>query len=108
LSAAGSRPSFTDVVTMSGPPQRPPPVGAFAVGHVRPPPLRQPVPHQSAAAASGVTGVVTRAPAAFGSVGGAPLQPPSRQQGPTSYMPPQQMPFVQCPQFHQFQALPFQ
>jgi hypothetical protein len=30
-------------VGMSGPPQRPPPAGAFIVGHVRPP-LHQPAP----------------------------------------------------------------
>jgi hypothetical protein len=77
---AGSRCSFTDVVGMSGPPQRPPPPGAFAMGHVRPP-LRQPPPVTQGAGGAGPSAGVAGALPSFGSIGGAPLHPPSRSWG---------------------------
>jgi hypothetical protein len=69
---AGSRRSFADVVGMSGPPQRPPPPGVFAMGHVRPP-LRRPPPVTQGAGGAGPSAGVAGALPSFGSIGGAPL-----------------------------------
>jgi hypothetical protein len=52
---------------MSGPPQRPPPAGVFASGHVRPP-LGQPAPPMLGA--SGSAGALAGAAPSYGSVGG--------------------------------------
>jgi hypothetical protein len=90
---------------MSGPPQCPPAVGSLAPGHVRPP-LRQPTPVQPGTMASGPSGLVgglAGSALPFGSLGGAPsqflLQPPARQMGLPAFLPPQEMPFAQYPNF---------
>jgi hypothetical protein len=105
LRQASTRCSFTEVASasgMSGPPQRPPHVGAFASGHVRPP-MRQPAPTPAPA----LSAVATAGAGGSGVVASMLLQPPSRQFGPLAYLPPQQLPFVQYSPYQQFQHLSF-
>jgi hypothetical protein len=106
--------SFAAVVTtptMSGPPQRPPPVGSYSTGHVRPPPrlpaLQRPAPGLQLGGPLGMG--VGQAGSASAPPGSMPLQPPAGQLGMPTFFPPQQMPYAQfAPSFQQFQALPFQ
>jgi hypothetical protein len=71
--ADGLRRSFVDVVTMSGPPQRPPPVGAIAAGHVRSP-FRQPTPPLPGAGIAGSAGGMAGVSASFGAACGTTLR----------------------------------
>jgi hypothetical protein len=76
---------------------RPPPAGSFAAGHVRPP-LRQPAPQQPSQGipGAGPSGLVAgQSGMAGGAAAPLPLQPPARQMGMPTFIPPQQMPYAQ-------------